>query len=389
MRRFTAVSELLRLTSELPDVVDSPSSLHRAVEQLAQASGPIGVDAERAGSYRYSQRAYLVQVYRRGAPVLLLDPVGIADFSELAEVLHQDEWVMQAAHNDLDCLDEIGLRPDALFDTEIAAQLLGLEKVGLASLVESQLGYEMRKSHGQADWSQRPLRRSWLEYAALDVCALPDLEDALAESLAEAGKTVWAEQEFTHQMRVRPATNPQQRWRRTNSAGRLRNDAQRGALRALWLHRDALARERDVAWHRVVRDQVMVEMAKKLPTSPAQLAAVDKVPKAVVRDASRWLAVIAEGASQPIASLERADGPPARSLRAWEQRDPQAAARWTALRAALTERAEELHVWMQTLLAPDIVADLAWSPAEDPGSRLAELGARPWQVEHTADLFEA
>lgn len=267
MRRFTAVSELLRLTSELPDVVDSPSSLHRAVEQLAQASGPIGVDAERAGSYRYSQRAYLVQVYRRGAPVLLLDPVGIADFSELAEVLHQDEWVMQAAHNDLDCLDEIGLRPDALFDTEIAAQLLGLEKVGLASLVESQLGYEMRKSHGQADWSQRPLRRSWLEYAALDVCALPDLEDALAESLAEAGKTVWAEQEFTHQMRVRPATDPQQRWRRTNSAGRLRNDAQRGALRALWLHRDALARERDVAWHRVVRDQVMVEMAKKLPTS--------------------------------------------------------------------------------------------------------------------------
>ena len=212
---------------------------------------------------------------------------------------------------------------------------------------------------------------------------------AAQSSLAEAGKTVWAEQEFTHQMRVRPATDPQQRWRRTNSAGRLRNDAQRGALRALWLHRDALARERDVAWHRVVRDQVMVEMAKKLPTSPAQLAAVDKVPKAVVRDASRWLAVIAEGASQPIASLERADGPPARSLRAWEQRDPQAAARWTALRAALTERAEELHVWMQTLLAPDIVADLAWSPAEDPGSRLAELGARPWQVEHTADLFEA
>ncbi len=382
------MSELLRLTSELPDVVDSASSLRDAVEQLARASGPIGVDAERAGSYRYSQRAYLVQVYRRGAPVLLLDPVGIADFSELAEVLQQDEWVMQAAHNDLDCLDEIGLRPAALFDTEIAAQLLGLEKVGLASLVESQLGYEMRKSHGQADWSQRPLRRSWLEYAALDVCALPDLQDALAESLAETGKTAWAKQEFTHQMRVRPATDPEQRWRRTNSAGRLRTDAQRGALRALWLHRDALARERDVAWHRIVRDQVMVEMAKTLPTSTEQLAAVDKVPKAVVRDAPRWLAVVAQGASEPIRNLERTDGPPARSLRAWEQRDPQAAVRWTALRTALSGRAEEVHVWVQTLLAPDIVADLAWSPPDDPATRLAELGARPWQIEQTADLFE-
>jgi ribonuclease D len=221
----------------------------------------------------------------------------------------------------------------------------------------------------------------------LDVCALPDLQDALAESLAESGKTTWAEQEFIHQMRVRPAADPQQRWRRTNSAGRLRTDAQRGALRALWLHRDALARERDVAWHRIVRDQVMVEMAKKLPTSREQLAAVDKVPKAVVRDAPGWLAVIAEGIAEPISGPDRTDGPPARSLRAWEQRDSQAAARWTALRAALTERAEDLQVWVQTLLAPDIVADLAWSPPDDPASRLGELGARPWQVEHTLDLF--
>ena len=179
-------------------------------------------------------------------------------------------------------------------------------------------------------------------------------------------------------MRVRPATDPQQRWRRTNSAGRLRNDAQRGALRALWLHRDALARERDVAWHQVVRDQVMVEMAKNClrpcPIGGSGQGAESGGPGCLpVAGRHR------RGRLSAIASLERADGPPARSLRAWEQRDPQAAARWTALRAALTERAEELHVWMQTLLAPDIVADLAWSPAEDPGSRLAELGARPWR----------
>lgn len=382
------MSDLLKLTSELPDVVDSPAALHIAVEQLANATGPIAVDAERAGSYRYSQRAYLIQVYRRGAPVVLLDPVGITDFSAFAHVLRQGEWVMQAAHNDLDCLAEIGLHPVELFDTEVAAQLLGLEKVGLASLVESQLGYAMRKTHGQADWSQRPLRRSWLEYAALDVCALPDLQDALVEHLADAQKTEWARQEFAHQMRVRPAADPEQRWRRTNSAGRLRTNAQRGALRELWLHRDVQALQRDVAWHRIVRDQVMVDMAKALPTSVEDLAKVPKIPKSVLRQGAQWLAVIERGTAHPIAQLERLDGPPARTVRAWEQRDPQAAARWVAVRAQLSERAEDLQVWLQTLLAPDIVASMAWEQPADPASRLAELGARPWQVEHTHDLFE-
>ena len=383
------MSELLKLTSALPDVVDSATALHEAVQAIREASGPIAVDAERAGSYRYSQRAYLVQVYRRGAPVLLLDPIKFTDLSELGDVLAGDEWVMQAAHNDLECLEEIGLRPTRLFDTEVAAQLLGLQKVGLASLVESQLGYEMRKSHGQADWSKRPLRRSWLEYAALDVCALPDLQEALAESLEDAGKTRWARQEFEHQMTRRQVSDPEDRWRRTNSAGRLRTDAQRGALYRLWLHRDALARERDVAWHRILRDQVMVEMARQLPTTLDELSSVEKVPRTVIQQARGWLDVIAQGAAEPVQRLERVDGPPARSIRAWEQRDPDAAARWVALRQALTDRAEELHVWVQTLLAPDIVADLAWAPPDDPAGRMAQLGARPWQVENTRDIFEA
>lgn len=382
------VSEVLRLTTPVPEVVDSPDGLERAVAELAHAQGPLGVDAERAGSYRYSQRAYLVQIYRRGAPVLLLDPINIDDFSALALLLASEEWVMQAAHNDLSCLAEIDLFPTRLFDTEVAAQLLGLEKVGLASLVESQLGYEMRKSHGQADWSHRPLRQSWLEYAALDVTVLPDLQDALAEELELAGKSDWAQQEFAHQLRDRDAADPAQRWRRTNTAGRLRTNAQRGALKKLWALRDELARSRDIAWHRVVRDQVLVEIAREMPKTSADLAAVPNLPRPLLRHSQQWLSAIAEGAANPVALPERLDGPPVRSLRAWEQRDPEAAARWTALRARLAERAEDLHVWTQTLLAPDIVADLAWAPPADPAARMAELGARQWQVEHTHDLFE-
>lgn len=378
----------LRWDSPLPGVVDTDAGLERAVDALRSGEGPLGVDAERAGSYRYSQRAYLVQVYRRAAPVLLLDPVGIADFGPLADVLGAEEWIMQAAHNDLECLAEIGLTPPRLFDTEIAAQLLGLEKVGLASLVESLLGYSMRKGHGQADWSRRPLRSSWLEYAALDVCLLPDLQDELAEHLADEGKTQWAREEFDHQIRTRPVTDPLERWRRATGAGRLRTDVQRGVLRALWRERDTLARNRDVAVHRIVRDQVLVDIARAQPATLEQLAAIPNVPRPVLASPTTWLAVIAQGAADPAPAAERTDGPPQRSLRAWEQRDAQAAKRWVALRQAVAARAEELRVWPQTLLAPDIVADLAWSPPTDAAARMRELGARPWQIEQTAHLLD-
>lgn len=382
------MTEVLRLASPLPAVIDSAASLAAAVQELATASGPLGVDAERAGSYRYSQKAYLVQIYRRGAPVLLLDPLGMEDFSGLAALLAADQWVMQAAHNDLECLAGLGLRPTELFDTEIAAQLLGLEKVGLGSLVETQLGYSMRKSHGQADWSRRPLRPSWLEYAALDVTVLPDLQDELGEHLRDSGKTLWAEQEFAHQLRERPVPDPAQRWRRTAGAGKLRTDAQRGALRQLWVLRDDLARSRDLAWHRIVRDQVLVEMARRLPASADQLSGIAGVPRPLLRNAQQWVAAVARGVEHPEPVLERRDGPPARNLRAWEQRDPAAAARWVGLRSRLADRAEDLHVWTQILLAPDIVAALAWEPPADPVARLGELGARPWQIEHTIDLTQ-
>lgn len=380
------MTEVLRCADPPPPVVSSQDRLQEAADALATGRGPVAVDAERAGSYRYSPRAYLVQLHRRDGAAVLIDPLPITDFSPLDDVLGE-QWVMQAAHNDLECLAEIGLRPTTLFDTEIAAQLLGVEKVGLASLVEARLGMRMRKSHGQADWSKRPLRRSWLEYAVLDVYVLPDLHDLLLADLREAGKEQWARQEFAHQLRPRPATDPEERWRRTSGIGRLRSDAQRGALRALWHHRDTVARSRDIAWHRVVRDQVMVEMALTMPATAQQLADVAKLPRPLLNQAGTWLRVIAEGARRPEPRPERSDGPPPRSLRAWEQRDPDAARRWVALRERLGQRADELQVWRQTLLSADIVADLAWQPPPDPVARMLELGARPWQVDQTFDLF--
>src|SRR4029453_12085012 len=154
------------------------------------------VDAERASGYRYGQRAYLVQLRRTGSGTGLIDPVPLPDLSVVQEAIADEEWVLHAATQDLPCLAEIGLVPKRIFDTELAARLAGLPRVGLGAVVESLLGYSLQKGPSAPDWSTRPLPGEWLVYAALDVEVLVDLRDALAAILEEQGKTEWARQEF-------------------------------------------------------------------------------------------------------------------------------------------------------------------------------------------------
>jgi ribonuclease D len=150
-------------------VIDTRAGYFAAVERIAAGEGPIAVDAERASGFRYSQRAYLIQVFRRGSGTFLLDPPAIGRFDELNEAMHDDEWVLHAATQDLTCLREVGLDPSIIFDTELAARLLGMPRVGLGTVVEELLGIHLAKEHSAADWSTRPLPEPWLNYAALDV----------------------------------------------------------------------------------------------------------------------------------------------------------------------------------------------------------------------------
>src|SRR5258706_15677272 len=152
-----------------PEPISTPAGLARAAELLAAGSGPVAVDAERASGYRYTHRAYLLQLRREGAGTALIDPTPFGDLSVLSDAIEDAEWVLHAASQDLPCLAEVGLRPKLLFDTELAARLLGYERVGLAALTEQLLGYQLEKHHSAADWSTRPLPQSWLTYAALDV----------------------------------------------------------------------------------------------------------------------------------------------------------------------------------------------------------------------------
>ncbi len=165
----------------------------------------MAVDAERASGYRYSQRAYLVQLRREGAGTALVDPIALPALTTLNEAIADAEWILHAASQDLTCLAEVGLHPRRLFDTELAGRLLGDERVALGTMVEQHLGVRLEKGHSADDWSTRPLPRSWLVYAALDVELLIALRDVLADLLAAAGKDEWAAQEFEAE---RTATAP-------------------------------------------------------------------------------------------------------------------------------------------------------------------------------------
>src|SRR5579875_2548851 len=197
------VTPLLHPADGVPDLSVSADEITAAAALLAEGHGPFAVDAERASGFRYSNRAYLIQIRRAGAGTVLIDPVShgrdpLTVLRPVAEVLAEDEWVLHAADQDLPCLAEVGMRPQALYDTELAGRLAGFDRVNLAAEVQRLLGLGLVKGHGAADWSKRPLPAAWLNYAALDVEVLLDLREAIAAVLAKQGKTAWAAEEFEY-----------------------------------------------------------------------------------------------------------------------------------------------------------------------------------------------
>lgn len=374
--------------------VSGQRELEAAAEVLAAGSGPAGVDAERASGFRYGSEAYLVQVHRRGSGTYLFDPTQIASFAPLAEALQPEEWILHAASQDLACLQELGLTPHRIFDTELAARLLGFERVGLGSLVEQLLGIRLQKAHSAADWSTRPLPEPWLEYAALDVALLPDLRELVSAELRAQGKTTAAEQEFAALLQ-RPPKPPQlDPWRKLAGGNRLRTPRELAIARELWFARDELARSLDVAPGRLVPDASLTAAAAANPRSKGHLASLpDFKGRASRSELDRWWAAILRGKT-----AEDLPGPRPRDRdamphhRGWAQRFPDAAMRLTAAKAAVQAESERQHIPAENLLSPDTLRRLAWQPPEEPteeaiSQRLSELGARPWQCVLTAPIL--
>ncbi len=369
-------------------LVSTLEALQRAVSELKEGTGALAVDAERASGFKYSQRAYLVQVHRKGAGIYLIDPIAFSteEFAILAEILNNETWILHAATQDLACLAELGLKPKQLFDTELISRLLGFERVGLGAVCELALGFALAKEHSAADWSTRPLPDSWLNYAALDVDVLPDMMDFLSKELQAQGKSDLAEQEMTNLLGFKPKPPKADRWRGMSGFHELKESRQLAVAKALWESRESLAQKLDVSPGRLVPDRSLIHAAKSLVKSRSALAN----DKSFNGRASRsyldtWWAAIEFG-------LATRDLPPMRPTstgmpnhRNWASKFPEADARLQTVKEVMTAISTSYKIPAENIMTPDYLRQLCFEPAgftaEAISTQLLDLGARKWQVE--------
>jgi ribonuclease D len=376
---------------ETVSVIDSRAQYLDAVQALVAGNGPIAIDAERASGFRYSQRAYLIQIFRRGAGTFLFDPPAVGTFTELNDALVDEEWILHAASQDLTCLREVGIDPRKLFDTELGARLAGLPRVGLGTVVEDLLGIHLAKEFSAADWSTRPLPQAWLVYAALDVELLVDLRETLGALLDADGKGDIARQEFEAVLARDFRIVREQPWRRLSGLHSVRGPRGLAVARELWQARDEYAREIDTAPGRLVPDSALVAAARVLPESKRDLVAMKEFTGRASRSQiDRWWAAIQVGIATEDLPLLRVPGDAVPPPRAWPDKNPEADRRLKAARISVQEKSTELNIPMENLLTPELLRRICWTPpAPDDESHirtaLVDMGARAWQVDAVAD----
>lgn len=285
-----------------PDFINTPDQLQEFCRQL-EASDWLAVDTEFLREKTYYAELCLVQVANT-THVACIDPLAIGDLSPLMALLYDPTRikVLHAARQDLEIFYDLnGKLPAPIFDTQIAATLLGLgEQIGYATLVEKLLGITLDKSHSRTDWRQRPLSDAQIRYAADDVIHLSTAYLQMREQLDQLGRLDWLDEDFT--TLCDPATyanTPLEMWRRVKGAGRLKG-VRLNVLRhlAAWREEQARAANRPRRW--ILRDELLLDMARLQPDSLASLAKLRGIEvRTVERHGERLLQLMAQAAQEP------------------------------------------------------------------------------------------
>ena len=394
---------LLAPANGVPPVIDTEALFEKALIELASGTGPFAVDAERASGFKFSARAYLIQIKRNGGGLHLIDPIPFGPghhlFAQLNDLLRTDEVILHASTQDLPCLRELGINPVNLFDTELGGRLAGLPRVGLGPLLESLMEVSLAKEHSAADWSQRPLPKDWLNYAALDVELLIELRDKVHELLASADKLKWAEEEFQSILDAPPLPPRIDPWRRTSGMHKVKKREQLAIVRSLWMIRNEIAQEVDISQGRLLSDSAIVELAMVAHAKPIKTKKdLERALRPLglrarwLENAATWINAISEAIALPEDQWPKArsDSDSLPPIKIWRERFPEKYAPLTHARARLTEKALELALPLENMITPEFVRRVCWiAPKGAVAEALTTLGARSWQIEIAAPILES
>ena len=265
-----------------PIYLDTPSTVDKF---LASIATPIlALDTEGASFHRFVDRIYLLQLSTRNETAII-DPLPIGSPAGLGRLLEDPsvEIVFHDADYDLRLLyQDYRWQVRNIFDTRVAAQLLGIKAFGLAALLERYFGVKLDKKHQRADWSMRPLTADMLDYAALDTRWLLGLRDRLREQLEQAGRWAWAAEEFARIEGTRwEPEDPETGFMRLKGARDL-NRRELAVLRELVPWRDVVARELDRATFRVIGNEQLLDISRTQPTTRDALAAIKGMPRGLL-----------------------------------------------------------------------------------------------------------
>ena len=360
-------------------LIDEGSALAEVAGQLAGQSR-IALDCEAAGFHRYTDRLCLVQLSTPDQ-TYLFDPLLIDPASTLRPLLEDPKIlvVMHGADYDLRLLDrDLGIRIRGVFDTQVAASLLGAPALGLAALLETHLGVTLSKQHQRADWAQRPLPEAYLRYAAADTQHLLALADILVEQLQELGRTGWAGEEFLLLEGIRWEEDEDDPVTRVKGA-RMLAPRQLTALRAAMEWRDRIAQQMDRAPFRVAGDQTLLAVVVDRPRSLESLASMKGISPRLARHHGRAL----------LEELRRVDLMAEEDLRPyprWNRNgpgrpSPEEEALANRIRALRAERAAELGLDRGVLLSNVQILEIIRRLPRSVEELRATPGIRRWQTD--------
>ncbi|MBL8996414.1 MAG: HRDC domain-containing protein [Gemmatimonadales bacterium] len=363
--------------------LDSDDAVQRWLTSIRR-TGILALDTEGASFHRFVDRIYLIQLSTREQHAII-DPLPIASPAALGELVEDPkvEIVFHDADYDLRLLhQDYGWQIRNVFDTRIAAQLLGIKAFGLAALLERSFGLKLDKKHQRADWSMRPLTADMLDYAAQDTMHLLGLRDILRDELEQKGRLAWAIEEFARLESTRWAEEDKgQAFLRIKGARDLTR-RELALFRELVQWRDAAALKLDRATFRVVSNDVLFEAARTAPDSKAALGRIKGMPRGILeRAGEELLAAVARGLAVPEGELPRFP-----KAARWD-RDPEFDHKVGALKAVRDAAATRLELDPGVLCSRERMEVVARLLPTTPEALETIPEFRKWQVAELGEGF--